>query len=89
MPSLRGLLCVVLLPLHTAVLDLDLYRARELAGWTSVDARVACALPHGFTLAVTARNLLDRERELVKVLPFPFDYRQETRRVLVSLRLDF
>jgi hypothetical protein len=39
-------------------------------------------------IAVIARNLLDRERERVNVLPFPFDYRQETRRVLVSLRYD-
>jgi len=76
------------LPLTTAVLDMDLYRPREVDSWTSVDARVSRALPQGFTLAVTARNLFDEDRELVKVLPFPFDYRQETRRWLVSLRLD-
>jgi iron complex outermembrane receptor protein len=76
------------LPLSTAVLDLDLYRPRDVASWTSVDARVAHALPHGFEIALEARNLLDRDRELVKVLAFPFDYRQETRRWLVSLRLD-
>jgi iron complex outermembrane receptor protein len=76
------------LPFHSVALDLDTFRPRTLDGWLDVDARVSTRLPHGLTLAVTARNLFDEEQTLVKVLPFPFDYRQETRRVTLSLRLD-
>ena len=46
------------LPLNVVALDMDLYRPREVDSWTSVDARVSRALPHGFTLA------LDREQSL-------------------------
>jgi hypothetical protein len=73
------------------------------AGWTT-ERWAAALTPHwqGRTarrasdqgvqtlpLHVVALNLDQfRARELVKVLPFPFDYRQETRRVVVSLRFD-
>jgi iron complex outermembrane receptor protein len=75
------------LPFHTVALDLDRFRPREVSAWTDVDARVSTPLPYGLTLAVAARNLLDEGQTLLKVLPFPFDYRRETRRVEVSLRL--
>ena len=51
-------------------------------------ATTTIALPALVDGRSSARNLLDENRELIKELPFPFDYQQETRRWLVSLRLD-
>ena len=80
---------VQVLPYHAVALDLDAFRSRTVDSWTQVDGRVSAPLPRNLTLAIDAQNLFDEERALVKVLPFPFDYRQETRRVVASLRLDF
>ena len=78
------------LPLGVGVtLDLDRYRPRSVPGFLTADLKVAYRIPKGPEVSLQLTNLLDKDYSLVKVGPFPFDYRQEGRRVVVSGRYPF
>jgi outer membrane receptor protein involved in Fe transport len=77
------------LPFGDVALDLDRFRPRSVPGWFRLDARVARRLPRNLMVAALATNLGDADQRLVKVLSFPFDYRQEGRRYEVSVTVDY
>ncbi len=78
------------LPLNVVALDLDRFRPRAVEAWLSLDARASLRLSRNLSAAIAARNLLDADHQaLVKVLAFPFDYRQEGRRLDVSLSVEY
>ncbi len=74
-------------------IDLDLYRPRELGSWVTLDGRVAYSFLHGrhaWGLFAGGTNLGGTTKNiLVKTGPYPFDYRQEGRRLYAGLSLKY
>lgn len=76
------------LPLGVNVeLDMDKYRPTEVKPWLTLDLNAKYKITDYLTFGIAATNLLDKEYYLVKNLGFPFDYRQEGRRVLGFITL--
>jgi outer membrane receptor protein involved in Fe transport len=81
---------VQVLPLNVVSVDLDRYRPRTLGAWLTLDATLGFKLPRNLSASVIVRNLTDtRSNTLVKVLAFPFDYRQEGRRCDFALTVAY
>jgi iron complex outermembrane receptor protein len=61
------------------------YRPASVAPWFTLDARVSYRVDEWLRLGLQASNLFGNEGYLVKPQNYPFDYRIESRRVLVTI----
>lgn len=78
------------LPLGVGVtLDLDQYRSRTVDSWFTLDTNLKYEVTHYLELGMNIKNLFDKEYYLAKNMAFPFDYRQEGRQILFSVKLKY
>ncbi|MDP2875358.1 MAG: TonB-dependent receptor, partial [Holophaga sp.] len=77
-------------PLSGGNLDIDLYRARSLDAWFTLDAKVTWNVTVDSSISIYSTNLLDSSKnKLIKIQAFPFDYQGEGRKFGIVLKTIF
>ncbi|MCB1178121.1 MAG: TonB-dependent receptor, partial [Leptospiraceae bacterium] len=65
------------------------YRSRVIPEWYNMNLRLSYNVTSNLNIGIFVSNALNRTQHLIKNFEFPFDYRRETRRVMLDVSAHF